>query len=96
MAVGYRIAGVVLGQTVVTQVNLYRSGQGESQCTRPGLHPTGQRLLRTSGVDSRSACFPVDPVDDVHQARITEGVGGWGWHLERIKRGISWIFRFLH
>ena len=32
--------------------------------------------------DSGCACYPVD---DVHQARITQGVGDGGWHLERIK-----------
>ena len=27
------------------------------------------------GADTRSATYPVD---DIHQARITKGVGGWG------------------
>ena len=28
-------------------------------------------------------------VADVHQARISEGVGEWGWQMERTNKGIG-------
>ena len=47
----------------------------EPQCSRPGSNPAGQRGHPIPGGGSRSASYPVD---DVHQARMTDGVEGWG------------------
>ena len=57
---------------------------GERMPVRPVSTPSALDLVRTAsasgghplpGGDSRSALFPVD---DAHQARTTEGVGGSG------------------
>ena len=79
---------VTLGEVNLNRANPCRSGQGESR-----VH-NAHDLIRTPpasgghplpGGDSRSASFPVD---DVHQARVTEGV--WEWRMacgEDKKRG---------
>ena len=80
---------VVLGEMDVARMNPYRSGQGE-----PPVHmawfasppASGSHPIPGAGGDSRSAFFPVD---DIHQARITEGLGGWRKQIERINSGIG-------
>ena len=62
---------VVLGEMDVARVNLYCFGQGLGLVPAPltnGGHPIPEGDLRSA------SC----PVDDFHQARMSEGVGGWG------------------
>ena len=60
---------------IFARVNPYRSDQGYSSAyglvrtlTASGRHPI-------PGGDSKSATYPVN---DIHQARITKSVWGWG------------------
>ena len=66
---------MVMGEMDVARANPYRSDTGESQCTWPCPHPTGQRRSSDYGVGSgsRSASYPMD---NAHQDRIISGAGG--------------------
>ena len=74
---------LVLGEIGVARVHPYRSDQGS---------PRPRGLVRTlmasgghpiPGGDTRSATYPVD---DVHQARITYGIWGWGMRYGEDKK----------
>ena len=69
----------------VTQVNSYRSGQGEPPVPWPGSHPPASGSHPIPGGDTRSATYPVD---DLHQTQMTQDVGGWGM---TVGEDIRWI-----
>ena len=69
---------VILGEMGVARVNPQQPGQSEpllpSACFSPN-RPAAVTQCRGGGDDSRSPSYAVD---DVHQARLTKGVGEWG------------------
>ena len=86
-AMELRVGGIDSGpgEMGVARVNPNQSSQGE-----PSVHNACFALRfpgpPTTGGGSGSATYPVD---DVHQARITEDVWGWGGIWERTQRGIG-------
>ena len=75
---------LVLGEMDIAWINPHWSGpRVNTQCTWPGLHPTGQQQSPNSRGDLRSATYVVD---DVHQVQITLGI--WGG-IQRTKGGIG-------
>ena len=83
---------VILGEMDVARVNPYRSGQGEPPIHIAWFAPHRPPAVTHSGVvgDLKSASFPVD---DAHQARIADGVEGWGMTAEEDKLRDRLIFQ---
>ena len=62
----------------VARMISYRFGQGHPQCTWPGSNPAGQCYPAGHPIPGSDTRFATYPVDDVHQALVTHGIGGWG------------------
>ena len=80
-----RAVTVVLGEMDVARVNLYLPFWPRPAPSALGLVPTPPANAGhpIPGGDSRSASHRVG---DVHQARMTKGVGGWGMTFRETKR----------
>ena len=79
---------MVLGEMEANRVSPYQSGRVETPAYLAWFAP--HRWSPDSGVDSRSASYPGD---DVHQARMTEGVGGWRMTCGEDRRGTGGCVR---
>ena len=80
---------LILGEMDVARVNPCRFGQGQPPMYSVwlGSNPASQR--RSANPGDRIARSVTCPVNDVHQVRIMNGVGGWGMTCRGDKIGIG-------